>query len=214
VELGLDQRQSSPAVIDKIVSANAEHKSLAKAQRMLRKLAEIEVSAPLIEDYTREIGNELGAHLHQQALAQAAGTLSPEHAQPPSVATVSVDGGRILTRAEGTRGVHEPAWKETKNACLLTMSSTTSTVDPHPQLPTCFQQQSYVEKLVRQLHSAAAKSAEIPEPNTIRDIPAEPAEAAEEDAGSTAEGTRGNPSWRPQRLVRSCLSRLSSSDDF
>ena len=46
-------------MIDKIVTANGEHKSLGKAQKMLRKLAEISVSVPLIEDYTREIGDEL-----------------------------------------------------------------------------------------------------------------------------------------------------------
>jgi hypothetical protein len=200
-------------VIDKIVSANAEHKSLAKAQRMLSKLAEIEVSAPLIAEYSQEIGAELDEQLQQQADAHAAGELSPEHSQPPSVATVAVDGGRILTRAEGARGVHEPAWKETKNACLLTMSSTPSAEDPHPQLPTCFQQQAYVEKLVRQLHSAA-KSAENPEPNTLDDPSAEATEAAAEDAGSTAEEARRKTSWRPDRLVRSCLSSLRSSDEF
>ena len=37
--LGLDQRSYSPAVLDKIVSANAEHKSAYKAQKMLWKLA-------------------------------------------------------------------------------------------------------------------------------------------------------------------------------
>ena len=46
--LGLDQRSYSPAVMDKIVSANAEHKSATKAQKMLWKLAEIQVSVPLI----------------------------------------------------------------------------------------------------------------------------------------------------------------------
>ena len=156
MELGLDRRSCSPLVIDKIVSANGEHKSLGKAQKMLRKLAEISVSIPLIEDYTGEIGGELSAHLKPQAEAHAAGTLPSERAEPPRVVTVSVDGGRIMTRAEGTRGVHEPAWKETKNACLLTMSSETFVEDPHPQLPTCFQQQAYVEKLVREIHAARA----------------------------------------------------------
>ncbi len=34
-ELGLEQSEYSPTVIDKIVSANAEHKSAAKAKKML-----------------------------------------------------------------------------------------------------------------------------------------------------------------------------------
>ena len=62
------------------------------------------------------------------------------------MAAVSVDGGRIMTRAEAGRGVHEQAWKETKNACLMTMSSATSQDDPHPQLPTCFSDQALRRK--------------------------------------------------------------------
>ncbi len=222
MELGLDQRQCSPAVIDKIVSANAEHKSLNKAQRMLCKLAEIKVSAPLIEDYTSEIGGELSAHLQQQAAAHAAEKLPPAHAQPPSVATVSVDGGRIMTRSVGARGVHEPAWKETKNACLLTMSSTTFAEDPHPELPTCFQQQAYVEKLVREMHSPAgsgsAKRADNPGPNPAPQGSAESCNAGGDDTAcmpddSSLAATK-RPDWRPRRLVRSCLSSLCSSDDF
>ena len=84
------------------------------------------------------IGQELCEHLEEQASAHAAHTLEPQYAQAPSLAVVSTDGGRIMTRAEGDRGVHDQAWKETKNACLLTMSSTPCEHDPHPELPTCF----------------------------------------------------------------------------
>ena len=47
-----------------------------------------------------------------------------------------------MTRAEAGRGVHEQAWKETKNACLMTMSSSPSEDDPHPELPACFRDRS------------------------------------------------------------------------
>lgn len=207
--------------MDKIVSANAEHKSAGKAQKMLRKLAEISVSVPLIVDYTAEIGQELNAHLQQQAQAHAEQKLRPQHAEPPRVATVSVDGGRILTRAEGGRGVHEPAWKETKNACLLTMSSSISSVDPHPQLPACFTQQAYVEKLVREMHAAATgptpKDAEKPRLESLVDDPgcfAEDAADSHLSAEAATSATCSKASWHPQRLVRSCLSSLCCSDDF
>ena len=153
-ELGLNQRNSSAAVVDKIVSANAENKSAAKAQQMLWKLAEIDVSVPHIMDLTAEIGQGLHDHLQQQARAHAAQELQPQHAEPPGVVAVSVDGGRIMTRAEAGRGVHKQAWKETKNACLQTMSSSTSQEDPHPQLPTCFSDRTYVEKIVREIHAS------------------------------------------------------------
>jgi hypothetical protein len=180
------------------------------------------VSIPLIEDYTGEIGEELSEHLKQQAESHAAGTLPSEHAEPPRVVSVSVDGGRIMTRAEGTRGVHEPAWKETKNACLLTMSSETFVEDPHPQLPTCFQQQAYVEKLVREIHAAAtggsAKTAENTESKTLDEDPGGADETRQSngpnESPATAIGPTSSPPWQPQRLVRSCLSSLCTSDDF
>lgn len=64
------------------------------------------------------------------------------------------DGGRIFTRApEAGRGVHDPAWKETKIACLTTFQSQPSDTDPHPELPGCFADQESVGQLVREIKS-------------------------------------------------------------
>jgi hypothetical protein len=216
--LGLDQRNSSAAVIDKVVSANAEHKSAAKAMRMLWKLAEIKVSVPHIMSLTAEIGQELHDQLQRQASAHAAKELQPQHAEAPGLVTVSVDGGRVMTRADAGRGVHQQAWKETKNACLLTMSSSISQEDPHPQLPTCFTNQTYVEKLVREIH--ASVTGQTPKAGEIASISADPDD--EPDAASdpspsakrTPAATRKKESWLPQRLVRTCLSSMACSDDF
>ncbi len=79
--LGLDQRSYSPAVVDKIVSANAEGKSTYKAQKMLRKLAELSVSVPTILDLSSMVGRELREHLEEQAQAHAEQTLQPRHSQ-------------------------------------------------------------------------------------------------------------------------------------
>jgi hypothetical protein len=217
-QLGLDQRNCSAAVVDKIVSANAEHKSAAKAKRMLYKLAEISVSVPTIMDLTAVIGEELHDHLHHQANAHAQKQLQPQYAEPPKVVAVAVDGGRIMTRADAGRGVHDQAWKETKNACLLTMSSSVSQADPHPQLPACFTDKDYVEKLVREIHNSPAKSA--PNGREPEPIP----EQIDADATTPPNGSaRAEPSpshaqkvedWQPRRLVRTCLSSMVCSDDF
>lgn len=212
--MGLSQRNFSPAVIDKIVSASAEHKSAAKAKRQLWKQAEVSVSVDTIMSLTGMIGEELAVHLQEQARAHAAGHLQPQYAEPPQLAAVSVDGGRIMARAEGGRGIHAQAWKETKNACLLTMSSAPSQEDPHPDLPACFGKRGYVEKLVREMHSTAAHSQKDAE-NTgdsreeapSLDLLAEPGESPH---GPSASGKK----WRPQRLVRTCLSSMACSDDF
>ena len=83
-----------------------------------------------------------------------AGTLEPEVKEPPQVAAVGTDGGRMFTRApDAGRGVHEGAWKETKIACLTTLSSETYQADPHPELPGCFSDQDRVGKLVREVKS-------------------------------------------------------------
>ena len=114
---------------------------------MLSKLADISVSVPVIMDLTATIGRELHEQLQQRASAHQEQALQAEYAERPGLATVAIDGGRIMTRAEGRRGVHEQAWKETKNACLLTMSSSPSEQDPHPELPMCFTDKRYVETL-------------------------------------------------------------------
>ena len=100
--------------------------------------------------------------------------------------------------------MHQQAWKETKNACLLTLSSEVSPDDHHPQLPTCFTDRSYVEKLVREIHATATggprNTAEIPELS--------PALAERSDSGaapakvsppltSPATPPASRPSWQP-----------------
>jgi hypothetical protein len=217
-ELGLDQRNCSAAVVDKIVSANAESKSAGKAKRMLSKLAEIEVSVPTIMDLTAVIGEELRDHLQQQADAHAEKELQPQFPEPPKVVSVSVDGGRIMTRADAGRGVHEQAWKETKNACLLTMSSSVSEDDPHPQLPACFTDKIYVETLVREMHSStttsAAKSGEAEPISEEIDEGLTTPPSCSARAEASPSGPQKVEDWRPRRLVRTCLSSMACSDDF
>jgi hypothetical protein len=216
--LGLDQRSYSLAVVDKIVSANAEEKSAYKAQKMLRKLADVSVSVPEIMELSSMIGRELREHLEEQAAAHAEQTLQPQYAQAPSVVAVSTDGGRIMTRAEGERGVHDQAWKESKNACLMTMSSTLSDDDPHPELPACFQDRAYVEQLVQEIHSTASR---VPQNSReSAEIPADSAETEAAQSSSLQRSAKPPPTakskkkWRPKRLVRTCVSSMVSSDEF
>jgi len=50
-------------------------------------------------------------------------------------AVLSVDGGRVQTRAEDQpQGVHQPQWKETKVAHLQIMEAQPQKDDPQPQV--------------------------------------------------------------------------------
>jgi hypothetical protein len=177
------------------------------------KQAEISVSVPVIHKLTATIGEELQEHLQQQALIHLEQQLEPQYAEAPQVAVVAVDGGRILTRAEAGRGVHNQQWKETKVACLMTMSSSPSGEDPHPDLPGCFASKKYVERLVRELHTVRSGSHESLE-NTgntaeIEEILEQVAELEERQ-----DQKEGQSAWRPKRLMRTCVSSMVSSDEF
>jgi hypothetical protein len=181
---------------------------------MLHKLADITVSVPTIMELTALIGHELHQQLQQQALSHQAQTLQPHYAQPPGVAAVAVDGGRIMTRAEAGRGVHDQAWKETKNACLLSMSSSPSQQDPHPELPACFASRKYVETLVREMHATTTipqATPENPDSSAVweHDLPGTvaPAKGTDPSAGKQS-------AWRPQRLVRTCVCSMACSHEF
>ena len=58
---------------------------------------------------------------------------------PVDLAAVFGDGGRIRTRApDQGSGVHQPHWRETKNAGFHRMRSQSFDEDPQPELPDCF----------------------------------------------------------------------------
>lgn len=136
------------------MTINAQVKSGQVAVKILSKLTPISISVSHLMKLTETIGEELAQARDRQAAEHVANTLEPQVKEPPQVVAVGTDGGRLFTRAEGAgRGVHEGAWKETKVACLLTLSSETSEVDPHPELPGCFADEAGVGKLVREIKS-------------------------------------------------------------
>lgn len=183
---------------------------------MLWKLSEIRICDSQIMEVSGEVGEGLGEDLKQQAEAHANQSLQPEFAEAPSLAVVSVDGGRIMTRAEAGRGVHDQAWKETKNACLMTMSSIPSEQDPHPELPRCFSNHAYVEQLVREMHSSTGAQTS----NTVETAAILAEEEHDADPSASSSGdvqavvASNKKKWRPERKVRTCVSSMVCSDKF
>lgn len=183
--MGLDSRELTPAMTQRIVHAAAETRSSKRASLVLKHVGGNEVSPSTVQRVTHQVGMEL-AELRDAgeapALAQA-----PEN--PPELAVVEADGGRIRTRKPGQgRGVHDEAWRETKNANLLRMTRQTFAEDPEPELPRAFADPKRVAKFAEKEAPPAISSDDPP--------------------------TARERAWRPKRLVRTCLSSMAESDVF
>lgn len=222
----ISQRKFSPVCIDKIVSLDASVKSGKNAKKLLQKAAEISVSESVIRDLSTMVGLELQSELVEQAEQHSKGTLKPEKPEAPNVVSVAPDGGRIFTRESNRgRGVHNSGWKETKQACLLTLSSEEREQDPHPELPSCFTNQKHVEKVVREVHSASVGGPGHNEEDcgksgvsgagklSVDDLSL----LAPEEDDQPQEPKRpksDKPEWRPKKLMRTGIATMASSDDF
>lgn len=107
------------------------------------------ISGRQLDRIAREVGEQLRAERDEQVDRSRAGTLEPRVQARPALAVVEVDGGRLQIRGEGEGpGAHEAAWREDKIAILATMAHVTSECDPEPELPACFRDRAYVEKVI------------------------------------------------------------------
>lgn len=159
---------------------------------MLKLLADLPISPRTVNETTAKIGSELESYRDQQADAylQRPLTAQPTFANPPvALACVQVDGGRMQTRTVGQGpGVHDPHWRENKNAGFYRMTGRQFAEDPHPELPSCFSSRKQLQGLLVGLEDALA--------------------------GETPQVEKPDFSWRPRSLFRTCLSSLAGSDRF
>ena len=165
---------------------------------MLDELGGISISGRHLNNLTVKIGAELAEARDVRTAAYFEQPLPriPHRAETPiSLATVSIDGGRMQTRLDGaSTGVHNPHWRETKNALFLRMNGVSFQQDPHPELPQCFVDHHCMKTLLPGV-----------EP---------PQSERKDDRQTVAENRREDSGWRPASLFRTCLSSLSTSDEF
>lgn len=111
----------------------------------------------------------------------------PKVAEPPvDLAAVQIDGGRMQTRTAGRGpGVHDPHWRENKNAGFYRMQGDCFEDDPHPELPSCFSSKKQMRSLLSGLPEAEGDEPEKPD-----------------------------HSWRPESLVRTCVASMCDSKRF
>lgn len=179
----------------KVVLTATETKSYERAGRVLHAVGEIEISSRHVGRIAGERGQQLIDEQHQRAVRHEHKQLPVEVSNPPELAVVEMDGGRIRTRqADCGPGTHGPAWRETKNALFQRMSSEEHREDPAPELPAALQNRHRVRQLVLEMSGTADGV----------DQPAEP-EPVDED---------GSAYVAPRRLLRTCLSSLDDVATF
>ena len=101
--LGIDQSETSPALLAKITYAGTASRSFAEASALLKQLADLPTPEKQVERLTRRIGAERVAERQAAVAAFAALPLAekfaaPSCVTPPELAVVMVDGGRLQIR--------------------------------------------------------------------------------------------------------------------
>lgn len=198
IALAIDGRSYSPQVLTKAIVASAHVPSYLIGSKLLDELGGISISSRHLNNLTVKIGAELAEGRDARTAAYFDQPLprTPQRPEMPiSLATVSIDGGRMQTRLDGACvGVHDPHWRETKNALFLRMSGVSFREDPHPELPECFVDRRSMKTLLPGV---------------------EPAQSERKgDCQSAPETRREDSRWRPESLFRTCLSSLSNSHTF
>jgi hypothetical protein len=179
--------------------------SFDQAEVSLKVVGELEISDRQINNLAKEMGNQL-ANQRDERTQEFVNQPLPRQSTPPAtpieLAAVFTDGGRMRTREPDCgKGVHNPHWRETKNAAFHRMSSSSFASDPQSDLPDCFRNEAYVEKLVNGLKSLKKQGREE--------------ELCDDSLPPKNEPLSCDvPDWQPKTVFRTCLSSLASSDEF
>jgi hypothetical protein len=132
----------------------ASKASFKEASEDLQVLAEVSISATHLQRLSRRIGTEWSQARDQEVTAFREDKLLCRYEAAPRAAAVMIDGGRVQTRAdEGGPGVHEAAWRETKTACCLSLSTKEQAEDPQPEPPSKFLDTERVPRLAAEVKS-------------------------------------------------------------
>jgi len=189
----------SAAVLAKIEYAGADSRSFDKAAESLVRLAELPISGMHVQRITERLGRERAAERDRQVEQFKAGQLPPTHAQPPAVAVVHLDAGKVQLRADGGgRGVRQRHWSDTKVACLETYAAKTDASDPQPDPPEVFLDRPAVMRLCQEIRQ-------------VRNDPSTRPTAAK---GQVPVAEHAVAKTRPARLVRTTVATMESVEGF
>jgi hypothetical protein len=190
-------------VLRKLVRSAAREPSFREAAEAVADLAEVTISGRQLDRIAREFGERLRAERDEQVDRFQSGTLEPRVETRPALAVVEVDGGRLQVRGEGRGpGAHEAAWREDKIAILATMAPVASGCDPEPELPACFRDRAYVEKVVGAIGGTGPMGPPAAAVPGTAGLPIPPAAGPAE------------PRSRPELAVRTYVATTAPVDQF
>lgn len=184
--------------------------SFADASSDLRELARLRISATHLRRLAGRVGEEWQDLRDGQAEAFKEGRLNVERPQPPQVAVVQVDGGRLQTReGEAGRGIHGPRWRESKVACFQTMASSCHALDPQPEPPAKFLDPVEAARLAAEIKSRRGGGG-----GEKKARPEKKAGGAEA-AGAAQKERRGKKKRKgPRNLVKTVAASMANSEGF
>jgi hypothetical protein len=199
------------------VGTAGQVKSHKLAANVLKLVGEFSISGRHINRLTEAIGTEMAEQRDQATADYVHHRRQPATEPAPALVSISLDGGRLMTRASGQGvGVHQQQWKEDKVACLLTLKGETFAEDPHPQPPKCFVDAPTVAKLVRdiQTHHGPRQENELPQLAELR-LGRETIPAATPTATPEVVGPK-QPEWPPKRTKapRTCVATMRGCAEF
>jgi hypothetical protein len=155
--------------LEKAVRQASQAASFKAASEDLKALAEVSISPTHLQRLSERVGQEWAQARDREVQAFREDKLVCAYAAAPPATAVMLDGGRLQTRAAAAgRGVQQPAWRETKVACCLSLSSSEQATDPQPEPPSKFVDASRVARLAadvkRRSRPALGRSAAAPAP--------------------------------------------------
>ena len=205
----IDGHGYSSTILYRILHLAGVTSSFDVAEMALKVVGEITISDRQINKLISEVGVEMAADrdIRTRRYVEQPLPRQPTVAEAlPDLAAVFGDGGRMRTREpDRGQGVHQPHWRETKNAGFHRMQSRSFAEDPQGELPDCFCSQAYVEKLVNGLK--CLKNEVFQEGADVEPLPARGGE-------TVAAPLQQSPPWQPTTVFRTCLSSLAGSDEF
>ena len=192
----------SPRLLAKIEYAGANEGSFEQARRSLKVLGELSISTKHVWRITKRLGQERGQQRDAAVAAMQAGDMKPRHPEPPVVAAIHLDAGKIqLREGSGGAGVRGPHWADTKVGCFLTYTPISGDGDPLPDPPAIFLDPPRVMRLCREMER-------------VRSVPAQESRASKATGDEPLLVEEQPQIERAERLVRTAVATMASVEPF